>query len=91
VGLNSRRIGFYNLLIKHGAKIKFKNIKIINNEKIGDIEVQSSRIKSISASSNYSVAATDEYPNLFIITALTKGTSILKEIKYMANKESNRF
>ena len=27
VGLNPRRIGFYNLLKKHGAKIKFKNVK----------------------------------------------------------------
>ena len=31
VGLNPRRIGFYNLLKKHGAKIKFKNRKKINN------------------------------------------------------------
>jgi 3-phosphoshikimate 1-carboxyvinyltransferase len=29
VGLNPRRIGFYNLLKKHGAKIKFSNIKKI--------------------------------------------------------------
>jgi 3-phosphoshikimate 1-carboxyvinyltransferase len=90
VGLNSRRIGFYNLLIKHGAKIKFKNVKIINNEKIGDIEVQSSKIKSINASPNYYVSATDEYPILFIIAALTKGTSIFKGIEDLANKESNR-
>ena len=27
MGLNSRRIGFYNLLKKHGAKIKFRNVK----------------------------------------------------------------
>ena len=27
VGLNPTRIGFYELLKKHGAKIKFKNIK----------------------------------------------------------------
>ena len=32
VGLNPRRIGFYNLLKKYGAKIKFKNIKKINHE-----------------------------------------------------------
>ena len=37
VGLNPRRIGFYNLLKKHGAKIKFKNIKKINHEEVGDI------------------------------------------------------
>ena len=32
VGLNKTRTGFYDLLKKHGAKIKFKNLKKINNE-----------------------------------------------------------
>ena len=51
VGLNSRRIGFYNLLKKHGANIKFKNKKKINHELIGDIFVESSKLKPIKASS----------------------------------------
>jgi 3-phosphoshikimate 1-carboxyvinyltransferase len=90
VGLNPRRIGFYNLLKKHGAKIKFKNVKKINNEEIGDIEVQSSKLEAISASPDYYVSATDEYPILFIIAALTEGTSTFKGIEDLANKESNR-
>ena len=90
VGLNPRRIGFYNLLKKHGAKIKFKNIKKINYEEVGDIEVENSKLRSISASPNYYVSATDEYPILFVIAALTEGTSIFKGIEDLANKESNR-
>jgi len=90
VGLNSRRIGFYNLLKQHGAKIKFKNIKEINHEKVGDVEVQNSKLKAIKASPNYYVSATDEYPILFVIAALTKGTSVFKGIEDLANKESNR-
>ena len=90
VGLNPRRIGFYNLLKKNGAKIKFKNIKKINNELLGDIHVKSSELKPIKASSVYYVSATDEYPILFIIAALTKGVSIFKGIEDLANKESNR-
>jgi len=90
VGLNPRRIGFYNLLKKHGAKIKFKNVKKINHEEVGDIEVKSSKLKAISASPNYYVSATDEYPILFVIAALTKGTSVFKGIEDLANKESNR-
>ena len=90
VGLNPRRIGFYNLLKKHGAKIKFKNIKKINNEDVGNIEVQSSKLKAIIASADYYGSATDEYPILFVIAALTKGTSIFKGIEDLANKESNR-
>jgi 3-phosphoshikimate 1-carboxyvinyltransferase len=90
VVLNPRRIGFYNLLKKHGAKIKFKNLKKINHEDIGDIEVQNSKLKAINASPDYYVSATDEYPILFVIAALTKGTSIFKGIEDLANKESNR-
>jgi len=90
VGLNPRRIGFYELLKKHGAKIKFKNVKRMNNEIIGDIEVQYSKLKAIKAGADYYVSATDEYPILFVIAGLTKGTSIFTGIEDLANKESNR-
>jgi len=90
VGLNPRRIGFYKLLKKHGAKIKFKNVKKTNHELVGDIYVESSKLKPLKASSTYYVSATDEYPILFIISALTEGTSIFRGIEDLANKESNR-
>ena len=90
VGLNSTRIGFYELLKKHGAKIKFKNIKKNNNEVYGDLHVQSCKIKPIQAPEEYYVKSTDEYPILFVIAALTNGVSVFKGIGGLANKESNR-
>jgi len=90
VGLNPTRIGFYVLLKKHGAKIKFKNIKKNNNEIYGDIHVQSSKMRPIKASKDFYVKTTDEYPILAVIAALTKGTSIFKGIGDLVNKESNR-
>ncbi len=90
VGLNPTRIGFYQLLKKCGAKIKFKNIKKNNNEIYGDIHIESSKIKPIKASREYYVKATDEYPILFIIAALTKGLSTFIGIEDLKNKESNR-
>jgi len=90
IGLNPTRIGFYTLLKKQGAKIKFINLKKENKELRGDILVQSSVLKPIRASKEYYVNSTDEYPVLFIISALIKGTSIFKGIRGLANKESNR-
>ena len=90
VGLNETRIGFYQLLRKHGAKIKFSNLAKKNNERYGDIIVKTSKLKPIKASSEYYVKSTDEYPILFIIASLIKGTSIFKGINDLANKESNR-
>ena len=90
VGLNPTRIGFYILLKKMGANIKFKNFKKENNELIGDIIIKSSKIKPIKASKDYYVNSTDEYPILFVIAGLTKGISVFKGIGELANKESNR-
>ena len=90
VGLNPTRTGFYHLLKKQGAKIKFQNIKKENNEVRGNILVQSCNIKPIKASAEYYVNSTDEYPILFVVAALTKGTSVFKGIGDLANKESNR-
>ena len=88
--LNPTRIGFYKLLKKQGAKIKFDNFKNENNELRGDIVVNSCKLKPIKASKEYYVNSTDEYPILFIIAALTKGISIFYGISDLANKESNR-
>ena len=90
VGLNETRIGFYQLLKKYGAKIKFSNLTRKNNERYGDIIVKTSKLKPIKASSEYYVKSTDEYPILFIIASLIKGTSVFKGINDLANKESNR-
>ena len=90
VGLNQTRVGFYNLLKKHGAKIKFNNIKKQNNEVKGDIIVNSSKLKPIKATQKYYVNSTDEYPILFIIASMIKGVSIFEGVSDLANKESNR-
>ena len=90
VGLNPTRNGFYQLLKKQGAKIKFKNLKKINNELRGDIIVNSCKLKPIRASKSYYTNMTDEYPILFVMAALIKGTSSFKGINDLTNKESNR-
>ena len=90
VGLDSRRIGFYELLRKSGGKIKFKNLRKINNERVGDIQVTSSKLKPIIASKKYYLNTTDEYPILFTIAALIKGKSSFTGISGLKNKESDR-
>ena len=90
VGLNPTRIGFYELLKKSGAKIKFINKRKINNEPVGDIVVRSSKLKPINASKEYYLNTTDEYPILFVISALIKGNSSFSGISDLKNKESDR-
>ena len=91
VCLNKTRIGFYELLKRHGAKIRFANIIRKNNEVVGDIFVKSGNLKKpIYASKDYYEKTTDEFPILFCIAALTKGVSVFRGIGDLVNKESNR-
>jgi len=90
VGLNPSRTGFYELLKKHGAKIKTKNKRKINNEIVGDVLVKSGSIKPINSNSSYYSKTVDEFPILFVIAALSKGKSKFTGINDLANKESNR-
>ncbi len=90
VGLNPTRIGFYNILKKQKAKLKFVNIKKENNELSGDILVQSCKLKPIKTAANMYASTTDDYLLLFLIAGLQKGVSIFKGISELANKESSR-
>jgi 3-phosphoshikimate 1-carboxyvinyltransferase len=63
VGLNPTRIGFYELLKKHGAKIKFSNKRKANNEITGDISIKSGKLKKpIFATKDFYEKTTDEFP-----------------------------
>ena len=90
VCLNQRRLGFYELLKKHGANIKFKRIRRKFNESVGDLHVKSSKVKPLKAKAEYYPATADEYVILIICAALIPGVSIFKGISDLSNKESSR-
>ncbi len=90
VGLNPTRIGFYEILKKQKANIKFLNLKKENNEIRGDILVKSCKLKPLKTPAEMYPRTTDEYLLLFCIAGLTKGISTFKGISDLANKESSR-
>ena len=90
VGLNPSRTGFYKILKKQKAKLKFINLRKQNNEISGDILVRSCKLKPIKTPANMYPSTTDEYLLLFLIAALQNGVSIFKGISDLANKESSR-
>ena len=52
--------------------------------------IKSSKLLSLKTNASHYLTATDEYPIMFVIAALTKGTSKFTGISELANKESNR-
>ena len=72
-------VSSYSFLIKPQTKIN------------SEIIIKSGKLKKpIHASKEFYEKTTDEFPILFCIAALTKGISVFKGIKDLANKESNR-
>lgn len=90
VGINPTRTGFYEILKKQKAKLKFMNIKKENNEIRGDILAKSCKLKPITTPSDFYSKTTDEYLLLFVLAALTKGVSTFNNISQLQNKESSR-
>ena len=91
ININSTRTGVIKILKKMGAKIKFKNIKIINGEKCSDIIVKSTNnLKSINCPSNLNSSAIDEFLIIFLVAAKAKGTSYFKNLSELNQKESPR-
>ena len=90
VGLNPSRTGFYKILKKQKAKLRFINIKKSNNEITGDIVVKSCKLKPIKTKADMYPSTTDEYLLLFLIAAFQNGVSVFEGISGLANKESSR-
>ena len=90
VNCNPTRIGFIKILKKMNANIKVKNLKKISGEPIGNILVESSKLKSIKCPRNLVPYAIDEFPLLFVVAAVTKGVSKFGGIKELRHKESDR-
>ena len=73
-----------------GAKIKIFNTKQYYGEIVSDINVKSSKLRSINISPSDIPAIIDELPILFIAAAFAKGNSFFPNLSELKIKESNR-
>ena len=91
ININATRIGLIKILNIMGAKIKFKNVKIIKGEKSSDIEVKSvKKLKSIRCPTYLNSAAIDEFMIIFLVAAKANGISYFKDLSELNQKESPR-
>ena len=91
ININETRIGLIKILNMMGAKIKFKNAKIINGEKCSDIVVKSvKKLKSIRCPTYLNSAAIDEFMIIFLVAAKANGISYFKDLSELNQKESPR-
>ena len=90
INLNPTRTGMIIILKKMDAKIKLMNIKTICGEKVGDIVVKSSTLKSINCPASLVPSTIDEFTILMIAAAKAKGITTFSGLGELNKKESPR-
>ena len=90
VNVNPSRIGIIKILDKMGAKISIDNERHEINDTIVDITSEHSILKPIDISGDIITDLIDELPILFIVCAVCKGVSHIKDIEELRYKESDR-
>ncbi len=91
VNINHSRIGILTILKKMKAKIKITNQENYKGERIGDIEITSTKnFKSINCPENLNSSAIDEFLLIFLVAAKADGISKFKDLGELNKKESPR-
>ena len=87
---NPTRNGILYALKKMGAKISTFNERLSNNEKVCDIEVNSSSLNGCELGPEIADLMIDEYPILAIAASFSKSPSVFRGLKELRVKESDR-
>tara|TARA_B100001250_G_scaffold157760_1_gene135511 strand:+ start:971 stop:2203 length:1233 start_codon:yes stop_codon:yes gene_type:complete len=88
---NQRRVGLISILRKMGAKIKISNIRMIQFEKVADINVQYSKLlRSVILSKQDVINMIDEIPVFALIACYASGSTLLNHALELRYKESDR-
>ena len=90
VGLNPTRSGLIDILLKMGGNIKIKNKNILSGELVGDIFVESSKLKGVDIRGGVIANIIDEIPILSIAAACAEGTTRISDAHELRVKESDR-
>lgn len=89
VGLNETRTGVVNVLKRMGADISIKNVRD-EMEPVGDIEVKYGPLEAVTVEEDEIPLLIDEVPVLAVAAARARGTTVIKGIKELKVKETDR-
>ncbi len=91
VSQNLTRNGLYITLVEMGAKIEFQNPREEGGEPVADLRVQfSDTMKGIEVPPERAPSMIDEYPILSVVAAFATGKTVMRGVKELRVKESDR-
>ena len=91
ITLNETRAGLYKTLIEMGANLTFENEREESGEPVADIRACfSPDLKGVEVPPERAASMIDEYPILSVVAANATGKTIMRGVKELRVKESDR-
>ncbi|OGS35231.1 MAG: 3-phosphoshikimate 1-carboxyvinyltransferase [Elusimicrobia bacterium RIFOXYC2_FULL_34_12] len=90
VGINSTRVGIVDVLRSMGAKLSIKNKVQVGNEPMGDIEIETSDLKSTEIKKEDIPFLIDEVPIIAVAATQANGITKITGAKELRVKETDR-
>jgi 3-phosphoshikimate 1-carboxyvinyltransferase len=89
-GVNPTRTGIIDVLLKMGARLKVENQRIINNEPVADLVIESSELTAVDIEGDLVPRLIDEVPVLAVAACVARGTTTIKDAAELRVKETDR-
>ncbi|MBV1869169.1 MAG: 3-phosphoshikimate 1-carboxyvinyltransferase [Marinosulfonomonas sp.] len=90
VSQNTTRNGIYTTLVEMGADITFENEREEGGEPVADLRVKYSALKGIEVPPERAASMIDEYPVLSVVASFATGKTVMRGVKELRVKESDR-
>ncbi|NDD08952.1 MAG: 3-phosphoshikimate 1-carboxyvinyltransferase [Rhodobacteraceae bacterium] len=91
IGLNPTRAGLYTTLREMGADLVFENERLEGGEPVADLCAKfSPNMKGIEVPPERAASMIDEYPILSVVASFAEGETIMRGVKELRVKESDR-
>ena len=91
IGLNPTRAGLFTTLREMGADLTYENERIEGGEPVADLRAKfSPQMKGIDVPPTRAASMIDEYPVLSVIAAFAEGQTMMRGVKELRVKESDR-
>jgi len=91
IGLNPTRAGLFQTLIEMGADLTYENLREEGGEPVADLGAKfSPDMQGIEVPPERAASMIDEYPILSVVAAFAQGDTVMRGVKELRVKESDR-
>ncbi|HLQ73711.1 MAG TPA: 3-phosphoshikimate 1-carboxyvinyltransferase [Bacillota bacterium] len=90
VGLNETRTGIIDILEQMGADLTFERVRVVNEEKIGDITIKYKPLQSTTVQGEIIPRLIDEIPLIALLASQAEGKTVIKDAEELRVKETDR-